>query len=335
MKRKIFSVLLALVLSAVVAVPAMAVTQTWYLTDITSGSNRVMNRGSTAGGSTPISIAKGTNVVWQANEAATMNVYFPAGNWTGNLHHTGANLVNPTSVNIGVWNSSNFTSYGSASTSMSGGATWSFTISASAFTVATGQYLALKVSNGSGQNRTLIVATDGTSFVNSMITDQGYPSPWESYNDATHTVQDDLFDSSGDIVYMYKGAGFQASNNYAVTYYDGSVTGGGQKVATDSGLIAGASGNLSSQYLLNTDINAAAGTWHAVAFDEDLLPIQGPPTNYNDAAATSGYVVADSFEVTVAAIPEFTTVIAAIVVAGLCFLIYYWMRQRSLAYAKA
>ncbi|MBI3931310.1 MAG: hypothetical protein HY325_04740 [Chloroflexi bacterium] len=157
---------------------------------------------------------------------------------------------------------------------------------------------------------------------------------WESYQDAAHTVPDDLFDASGDIVYM-NGLGFQASNNYAVTYYDGNVSGGGQKVATDSGLIAGASGNLSSQYLLNTDTAATAGTWHAVAFDEDLLPGGGPPTNYSDAATTTGFVTDDSFEVTVAAIPEFPSIIASIVVAGLCFVIYYWMRKRQVAYVQA
>ena len=43
----------------------------------------------------------------------------------------------------------------------------------------------------------------------------------------------------------------------------------------------------------------------------------------------------DSFYVAQSAIPEFPTVMAGIMVAGLCFGIYYWMRQRRLAYVKA
>jgi len=41
------------------------------------------------------------------------------------------------------------------------------------------------------------------------------------------------------------------------------------------------------------------------------------------------------FEATAAAIPEFPTGLAAIVVAGLCFGIYWWMRKRRLAHVKA
>ncbi|MFC2046850.1 hypothetical protein ACFLTK_01035 [Chloroflexota bacterium] len=35
------------------------------------------------------------------------------------------------------------------------------------------------------------------------------------------------------------------------------------------------------------------------------------------------------------AIPEFSTIIAAVVVAGLYFGIYCWMRKREMAYVKA
>ena len=126
--------------------------------------------------------------------------------------------------------------------------------------------------------------------------------------------------------------GLRPSNTYAVAYYDADVTGGGQKVATDSGLTSSAYGNLSSQYLLTTDSGAIPGTWHAVVFDSAY---GSPPTNYNDAVTTAGYVVEDSFEVTAGAIPEFPTVIAGIMVAGLCFGIYWRMRKRRLAYVKA
>lgn len=42
----------------------------------------------------------------------------------------------------------------------------------------------------------------------------------------------------------------------------------------------------------------------------------------------------DTFTVDAGAIPEFPTVIAGIVVAGLSFWIYYWMKKKRLAYAR-
>ncbi len=153
----------------------------------------------------------------------------------------------------------------------------------------------------------------------------------ESYNDSGHTTVDDDFTSGETTAYIWA-HGLRASNTYAVAYYDGDATGGGQKVATNSGLTSTAYGNLSSQYLLTTDPSATPGTWHAVVFDSEF---GSPPTNYNDVATTAGYVVEDSFTVDAAAIPEFPTVIAGIIVVGLCFGIYYWMRKRRLAYDKA
>ena len=121
------------------------------------------------------------------------------------------------------------------------------------------------------------------------------------------------------------GEGFQVIHTYAVGYYDGSITGGGLNVASDTGLLSGTSGNLSSQYLLTTDFNAIPGTWHAVVFDSDL---GAPSANYTAALSSPAYVTDDSFVVEAGAIPEFTTVIAAIVVSGSCFGLYFWMRRR-------
>ncbi|MEE9202453.1 MAG: hypothetical protein V3U31_04585, partial [Dehalococcoidia bacterium] len=146
-----------------------------------------------------------------------------------------------------------------------------------------------------------------------------------------HTTVDNDFGSGENTAYIWA-HGLRASNTYAVGYYDGDATGGGQLTATDAGLSSTAYGNLVSQYLLTTDQNAVPGTWHAVVFDSAY---GSPPTNYNDATTTAGYVVEDDFAVQAAAIPEFPTVAAAITVAGLCFGIYYLMRRRSLSQAKA
>ena len=52
------------------------------------------------------------------------------------------------------------------------------------------------------------------------------------------------------------------------------------------------------------------------------------------ALASPALVANRSFEVAAEAIPEFPTVIAAIMVAGSCFGIYYWMRKRKQFYVR-
>lgn len=155
------------------------------------------------------------------------------------------------------------------------------------------------------------------------------PATLESYDDDIQSnvwgTVADPYDDTTQTAYIY-GSNFIASHGYTVGYYDGD----GTKTASES-VISAADNTLSSQYLLSTDINAIAGTWHAVVFDNDL---GSPSDNYTDASTTDGYMVEDAFKVTNAAIPEFPVVIAGIVVVGTCFGIYYWMRQRRLAYVK-
>ena len=55
------------------------------------------------------------------------------------------------------------------------------------------------------------------------------------------------------------------------------------------------------------------------------------PSTYSTLAAdpdTYQLIADDTFAVAASAIPEFSTVFAAIAIAGLCFGIYYWMRKR-------
>ncbi len=167
-------------------------------------------------------------------------------------------------------------------------------------------------------------ATGLTSFSDFVVGE--FTITWVSYNSAAHTVADDNFTAGETTVYML-GQGFIFSHSYAVAYYDGTVSGGGQKVATDSGLTSGTSGNLTSTVQLDTPpYTAVAGTWHSVVFDSDLGT---PSANYTAALASPALVANHAFEVTAEAIPEFPTVIAAIMVAGSCFGLYYWMRRKS------
>ena len=142
-----------------------------------------------------------------------------------------------------------------------------------------------------------------------------YTPDWQSYESDLSTP-DNYYDTSGDIIYM-KGTGF-AAGTYIVRYYD-ATTPTQVLVGTDANIIIGVGVDLTSQMACNTDEGATAGTWHAKAYLSDGTTL----------------IADDTFTVTSGAIPEFPTVITAIVVAGLCFGIYYWMRKRRLGYAEA
>ena len=156
------------------------------------------------------------------------------------------------------------------------------------------------------------------------------PATLESYDDDIQsnvwgTVADPYAAETGTTTAYIYGVNFIASHGYTVGYYDNL----GVKIVSDSA--SSTAGNaLSSQYILYTG-DAEPGTWHAVVFDDDL---GSPPATYAETSGAAGYMVEDDFEVSVSAIPEFPTVMAGIVVAGLCFGAYYWMRKRRLAYVR-
>ncbi len=156
-----------------------------------------------------------------------------------------------------------------------------------------------------------------------------FTAPWESYSDSGHTTVEDNFTPGNNHVYM-EGTGF-ATGNYDVGYYDAD----GSLAAIDENISVSAS-TLNSEYLLTTDPYAKGdGSWHALVQPFDATPL---PTTYASATTspdTYELMADDSFYVAQAAIPEFPTVMAGIMVAGLCFGIYYWMRKRRLAYVKA
>ena len=149
---------------------------------------------------------------------------------------------------------------------------------------------------------------------------------WGSFNDLAHTIVNNNFDTTAeDTVYTY-GENFDASTAYHIGYYDGDTV-----LVVSEGQTSTSGGELSGQcYFPTYQETAVPGTWHTVVYDDSVA---SPPSNYT--ADDPNSVVEDSFEVAASAIPEFPAVIAAIVVAGLCFGIYFWMRRRRLAYVKA
>ena len=156
-----------------------------------------------------------------------------------------------------------------------------------------------------------------------------FTAPWESYSDPGHSVVEDNFNSGTNHVYM-EGTGFP-NGNYDMGYFDAD-----DGLATIDENISVTDGTLNSEYDLTTDPYAKGdGLWHVLVQPDGATPFAD---NYTDVAANPDFyelMANDSFNVAQSAIPEFPTVMAGIMVAGLCFGIYYWMRKRRLAYVKA
>ncbi|MFC2013070.1 hypothetical protein ACFLUE_02145, partial [Chloroflexota bacterium] len=162
-------------------------------------------------------------------------------------------------------------------------------------------------------------AKDSTNYFDNITV-------WESYDDGSQTnvwgTTANPYDTGTQTAYIY-GAAFANSTQYKVAYYDGADDLQGQDTPTSGG-----TGALSSAFSLRRQ-NAAAGTWHAVVYGS----AETPPSTYTPADVN--IIEDDDFLINQGAIPEFPTVIAGIVVAGLCFGSYYWMRRRRLAGVKA
>ncbi|MFC2019099.1 DNRLRE domain-containing protein [Chloroflexota bacterium] len=149
-----------------------------------------------------------------------------------------------------------------------------------------------------------------------------WTAPWDSYGDTGYDPALDLFNEASENVAYMHGTGLQASTDYRVCFWDG----GGSKVETEDGSSDG-SGILNAAHTF-AEGSDTAGIWYVTIYDSQAYS----PGSHS---ASDPYIVGDdSFEVTAAAIPEFSTIIAAIGVAGMCFGAYYWMRRRKLGHTK-
>ena len=133
---------------------------------------------------------------------------------------------------------------------------------------------------------------------------------------------------------MY-GENFDTTGTYKVAYYDGGTNNdgvNGTKLQTDT-YTDDTDGILDQCLCRPADYGSASyGTWHAVVYKTTGTM----PASYDLVSkADSAYAVTDSFTVQQAAIPEFPTVIASIVVAGICFGIFCWFRKRKREAAQA
>jgi len=149
--------------------------QAWYLHNDTR-----MYKGNMSKPAGTLTTPTGGTTNWTANEAATVDVKFPAGNWTGwlTLNATFATDENFT-VAVGSYNTttSDFTSAGTQKFIGDGSAKAFLDIPANEFTVPNGNNLSLQVTNPS---TTLVIKTGaGNSFITSPETDPGstrYPN---------------------------------------------------------------------------------------------------------------------------------------------------------------
>jgi hypothetical protein len=186
--KRIFAVSISLVtaLLLILAYPFTVVADTsqiWYLSsNAASGTNAdyIIYKNSTSQCSGTVTVSNGTTDYWVADEAATMNLSFPAGDWDGIVvlntpHPSGEQFT----IEIGSWNGSIFSSAGLTTKTGDGNRTvFPFSITdANAFTVAQGNWLSLLIWNPTAGDSDLVVKTDGASYVISPISDPGYPVP--------------------------------------------------------------------------------------------------------------------------------------------------------------
>ena len=122
--------------------------------------------------------------IWRANEAATVNVVFPSGTWGVNITLNEA-FANNEEFTVEIGSHAGGTSFiavgGGTHTFTGDGSTTNFSTSIASvesFTVNTGDYLALRITNPEAGTADLVVNTGlNNSYLTSPETDPGYPIP--------------------------------------------------------------------------------------------------------------------------------------------------------------
>jgi len=158
--------------------------QTWYLSDTIADSNYFMYRGDTAQTAGTVEIANLAQLKWRANEAASGDVTFPAGDWDVLLHFDPAPDNNDDFTGkIGMfdyWGSNG--SWESPDVDWQGdGTTQDFqaTLSLGSFTVDDGKHLWFTIINMNNTGPPSLQLKVGSTYsvVISPTTDPGYPIP--------------------------------------------------------------------------------------------------------------------------------------------------------------
>ena len=149
--------------------------QTWYLS---SDVGYIMYKADTSKPAGTVPVADDEFQIWIANEAAAVDVGFPANTWTGHVTFDADSLDTTVRVYVGKWDGSVFTpSAGDEYADVSGSSDFSF--SAGAFDVPQDEWLACKIEDyADGDSDSVIVSVGlNNSYLTSPASDPGYPIP--------------------------------------------------------------------------------------------------------------------------------------------------------------
>ena len=152
--------------------------QTWYL-----NNDNVMYRGVTDKASEDVVIGASGSNIWTSDEATSTDVTFASSAWTGQVIFTsaptGGGSPHTFTVEIGSsTDGSDFTAGGPDATLTGNGneQVYSYTTDAASFTVTSGNYLALRITNNSGSDYNVYTGVTW-SYTTSPATNPGYPVP--------------------------------------------------------------------------------------------------------------------------------------------------------------
>jgi len=281
--------------------------------------------------------------------SATMQLYLttaPAASRTHNAHlitqsWTEAGVTWDTYDGTNNWTTAGGDFSGTATASTTTGTTsgvtlsWTVTSDVQAYVNGTATnygWLVKDQTESATPNRTSAYASkEYATPANRPLLSVTFTAPWDSYSDSGRTTISDTFNGDTTTRVYMKGTGF-ANGYYNVGYYDKNgtyvFTQSNVQVTDGSTLLPG--GDLG--FLLSYDPTAQGnGDWHALVQPASGYTSFGTAT-YSTITAdpnTYGLMANDAFYVANSAIPEFPTAMAGIMVAGLCFGIYWWMRKRA------
>ena len=191
-KKNIVVCLLAAVLLVSMVGMASAGSQDWYLKSNdpeVSGANYEMHKASGFGPAGSVAVASGVSKIWSADEAASVDVSFGTGEWSGTIDFTNGNagyLNTGETITLAIGYLDGDGTFHSAATHVANGPTssvWPVSMTpGSDFTVPAGNYLALEVSiTGGGDGVEIDTHNtgegDSASWITSPECGNDYPVP--------------------------------------------------------------------------------------------------------------------------------------------------------------
>ena len=168
-------VVLLVVAGASPSVVSADTAQPWYLNDTAIATRYEMDKDTRDYTPSSVSIDNGSSVVWIADEAS-QGCTFPAGTWGGFVWLT-SSVSGTITLDVGYWDGTFNSNGNTQDVDPQGAAFLGISIGANLFTVASGDYLAFKMTNSTGATISVYTGGPAQSFLTSPSTDPGYPIP--------------------------------------------------------------------------------------------------------------------------------------------------------------